>query len=349
MNPLAWTLVGALAVGGTATAAAVAADGTSSATVVRVVDGDTVDVRLDGDVERVRLLNIDAPETVDPNSPVECLGPEASRLVHKTLPPGTPVTLEYDVERTDRYGRTLASISLEDGTMVSTLVAAAGLAVPVTVGANDRFRAPVDKAFAHARAQHLGFFSPEEDCTVPAKVEHVSDATAAVSAGSATPKEYAALKSSTAALSTMLVAKEPGIAIRAMTWNGHGLVDATSTIADARNVLVTYRKHRKPKVEKPKPRTASPSRRPATSAPPQHSRPSPTTRRSSAPPAPRPTTHQPPAPQQPAPQPTTHEPPSPPQTPPPAQETHDPVPPNPDWHCRSYAPGGKTFKYIPCD
>ncbi|HEY4377671.1 MAG TPA: thermonuclease family protein, partial [Acidimicrobiales bacterium] len=47
-------------------------------TVVHVVDGDTVDVAFGGDRERVRLLGIDTPETVKPNTPVQCWGPEAS-------------------------------------------------------------------------------------------------------------------------------------------------------------------------------------------------------------------------------------------------------------------------------
>lgn len=51
---------------------------TTTATVAKVVDGDTIDVRYDGETHRVRLLNVDTPESVDPAKPVECLGPEAS-------------------------------------------------------------------------------------------------------------------------------------------------------------------------------------------------------------------------------------------------------------------------------
>jgi len=45
---------------------------------VRHVDGDTFDVEVDGKPERIRLVNIDTPETKDPQKPVHCLGPEAS-------------------------------------------------------------------------------------------------------------------------------------------------------------------------------------------------------------------------------------------------------------------------------
>src|SRR4051794_17790781 len=63
----------------------------TTATVVKVVDGDTIDVRYDGDTHRVRLLNIDTPETVDPEKPVQCLGPEASDYVKDRLPVGSQV------------------------------------------------------------------------------------------------------------------------------------------------------------------------------------------------------------------------------------------------------------------
>ena len=73
----------------------VAAEGT----VIRVVDGDTVDVRVWGKEVRVRLLNIDTPETVDPQRPKECLGAESTRFTKSMLPPGEVVQLEFDNER----------------------------------------------------------------------------------------------------------------------------------------------------------------------------------------------------------------------------------------------------------
>ncbi|MGX1590594.1 thermonuclease family protein [Glutamicibacter sp. NPDC055491] len=60
--------------------------------VTRVIDGDTVDMTIAGNETRVRLLNIDTPETVDPNKAVECLGPEASEHLESLLQPGTKST-----------------------------------------------------------------------------------------------------------------------------------------------------------------------------------------------------------------------------------------------------------------
>jgi micrococcal nuclease len=84
-------------------------------TVVRVVDGDTIVVRLPTGNETVRLVGIDTPETVKPNTPVECFGPEASARTKRLLPADTEIRLERDVEARDRYGRLLAYVLVPDG------------------------------------------------------------------------------------------------------------------------------------------------------------------------------------------------------------------------------------------
>jgi micrococcal nuclease len=81
-------------------------------TVVRVIDGDTVIVASGSRSEDVRLLGIDTPETVDPQRPVGCYGPQASRYAKRLLT-GRRVTLVYDRELHDRYGRFLAYIYLD--------------------------------------------------------------------------------------------------------------------------------------------------------------------------------------------------------------------------------------------
>jgi micrococcal nuclease len=85
--------------------------GAVSARVVAVVDGDTVDVAWPGHRERVRLLGVDTPETVDPHRPIGCFGPEASAYTHRRLQ-GQPVRLTFDRERRDRYGRLLAYVDV---------------------------------------------------------------------------------------------------------------------------------------------------------------------------------------------------------------------------------------------
>ncbi|MFF0904991.1 UNVERIFIED_CONTAM: thermonuclease family protein [Kocuria sp. CPCC 205316] len=148
------------------------------AVVERVIDGDTVDVQRGGEVVRVRLLNIDTPETKDPNEVVECLGPEATALLEELLPPGTVVGLEYDQERTDSYDRTLAGVFLQDGTLVNAEIARQGLGTPLYIAPNGRFLPPVEEAFAEAEEQQAGLLDPAHGCTIPAQVQQATSALA---------------------------------------------------------------------------------------------------------------------------------------------------------------------------
>ena len=92
----------------------------TGAIVERVVDGDTIHARVNGDDVTVRLIGIDTPETVKPDSPVECFGPEASDYAKEALT-GQSVTLELDSSQgdEDRYGRLLAYVWREapDGSL----------------------------------------------------------------------------------------------------------------------------------------------------------------------------------------------------------------------------------------
>lgn len=82
----------------------------SVASVVRVIDGDTIVVADSGGrILRVRLLGMDTPETVDPRKPIQCYGPQASAYT-KHLLTGRRVTLRYDRVLHDRYGRVLAYV-----------------------------------------------------------------------------------------------------------------------------------------------------------------------------------------------------------------------------------------------
>ncbi|MFQ5454606.1 MAG: thermonuclease family protein [Nitrospirota bacterium] len=83
--------------------------------VIRVIDGDTLEV---AGGERIRLIGVDTPETVHPKKPVEYFGKEASQFTKKMVE-GKKVKLEYDWQRKDKYGRTLAYVYLEDGTFLN--------------------------------------------------------------------------------------------------------------------------------------------------------------------------------------------------------------------------------------
>lgn len=96
-------------------------NGKTNATVTRVVDGDTLEVTMDGKKEDVRLLLIDTPETVHPQKPVEPFGPEASEFVKERLE-GEEVRVEVGVEERDNYGRLLAYVFIGEETIQEKLL-----------------------------------------------------------------------------------------------------------------------------------------------------------------------------------------------------------------------------------
>lgn len=92
-----------------------------NARVMRVIDGDTITVLI-GDAEMtLRLIGVDTPETVAPNQPVGCYGPEASAFTRAALT-GKQVILEQDVSETDRFGRLLRYVWLDGQLFNETLV-----------------------------------------------------------------------------------------------------------------------------------------------------------------------------------------------------------------------------------
>jgi micrococcal nuclease len=110
---------------------------TATAYVTRVVDGDTIEVQLDGAEEDVRYIGVDTPETVKPDTPVQCFGPQASGFNHR-LVEHERVRLVFDEERRDVYGRLLAYIYL-DGRFVNAELVRRGLARTLTIPPNDHF------------------------------------------------------------------------------------------------------------------------------------------------------------------------------------------------------------------
>ncbi len=128
--------------------------GPVSARVTHVVDGDTIDVTLaDGDDETVRYIGIDTPETVKPGTPVQCGGPQAHE-VNDRLVYGKTVTLRFDAERRDVYGRLLAYVYLprpgRRPLFVNGELARRGLARTLTIPPNDSFAALFDRLATRA-------------------------------------------------------------------------------------------------------------------------------------------------------------------------------------------------------
>jgi micrococcal nuclease len=142
------------------------------ATVTRVVDGDTVEVTVTGrqtgpgaglaEVGRrydVRLIGIDTPESVDPNSPVECFGREASRAIAAFLE-GSEVRLIDDVENTDGYDRLLRYVYVDEE-MANARLVANGYAHAYTYPPNVRHSDLFLNLQSAARRANKGLWAPD--------------------------------------------------------------------------------------------------------------------------------------------------------------------------------------------
>lgn len=128
--------------------------------VTKIVDGDTVDVLIDNKIERIRLIGIDAPETVDPDSPVECYGPEATNKL-KQLLSNQKVYLENDLSQSDRdkYNRLLRYVFL-DKTNINEEMIKYGFAREYTYLKNDyKYKKEFVEAQMWSKIHHFGLWS----------------------------------------------------------------------------------------------------------------------------------------------------------------------------------------------
>ena len=132
----------------------------ANAVVERVVDGDTIVARIGGRSETVRLIGVDAPESVAPTRPVQCYGREASLFLADMLPAGTGISLVRDVEARDVYDRLLGYIvRTSDGLFVNLELVAAGYAAVLNYPPNDHYADALDRAQAEAVVSGLGLWS----------------------------------------------------------------------------------------------------------------------------------------------------------------------------------------------
>ena len=134
--------------------------GLPQGTVRAVVDGDTLDVEVAGEVSRVRMIGVDTPETVRPNTPVECFGREASDF-SKQLLAGQAVLLEEDPSQDsrDRYGRLLRFVWLADGRMANYELVAQGYAYEYTYDQAYQYQAEFKAAQQAAQQSGRGLWA----------------------------------------------------------------------------------------------------------------------------------------------------------------------------------------------
>lgn len=128
--------------------------------VIKVVDGDTISVSMNGKTETLRLIGINTPETVDPRKPVECFGKEASNKA-KSLLEGQNVRLEADSSQgeRDKYDRLLRYVFLLDGTLFNKTMIQQGYAYEYTYNTPYKYQAEFKQTELEARTAKRGLWA----------------------------------------------------------------------------------------------------------------------------------------------------------------------------------------------
>ncbi len=140
-------------------------------TVIRIVDGDTLKVRYWGKEESIRLIGIDTPESrVNKKTKrdakrsgqdiktIVAMGKRATEYVESLVKPGDLITIEFDVQQRDRYGRLLGYVFLSNGKMLNEEIVKAGYANVMTIPPNVKYKDRFLRAYREARESKRGLW-----------------------------------------------------------------------------------------------------------------------------------------------------------------------------------------------
>jgi len=150
---------------------AAAAKKLPEAQVIKVLDGDTFRVKMDGKTIRIRLIGIDTPESTSNQkswrdakrqkkelSTILGYGEEAAEFVRQIVKPGDSLYFEYDVTRYDKYGRLLVYAYLPGGKMINEFIIESGYAYPLTIPPNVKYKDRFDEGYRKARSTQSGLW-----------------------------------------------------------------------------------------------------------------------------------------------------------------------------------------------
>jgi micrococcal nuclease len=128
--------------------------------IIKVVDGDTLNIDMDEKSQTIRLIGLNTPETVDPRKPVECFGKEASKKATELLS-GKKVRIEKDDSQGDydKYQRLLAYVFLEDGTNFNKWMIENGYGYEYTYDLPYKYQQEFKSAQEQAKSQKRGLWA----------------------------------------------------------------------------------------------------------------------------------------------------------------------------------------------
>lgn len=128
--------------------------------VVRVIDGDTFIIKYNGEERRVRLLGVDTPESVHPKKEKNVPEGKIASDYTKELLKNKKVSIEFDVEEEDRYGRLLCYVYI-DGEMLNKKLLEKGYAKVMIVGKNRKFAKEFREIEKNAKENKIGFWDKD--------------------------------------------------------------------------------------------------------------------------------------------------------------------------------------------
>ena len=142
-------------------------------TVTRIIDGDMIQVLYGGREKRVRLIGIDAPESRvnrktkkdkyanmaehDLETIIE-MGKEAKAYVNGLVKRGDMITIEFDVQEMDKYGRLLGYVYLSNGKMLNEEIVKSGYANVMTMPPNVKYKDRFMEAYQEAEEDKRGLW-----------------------------------------------------------------------------------------------------------------------------------------------------------------------------------------------
>ncbi len=127
--------------------------------IVKIVDGDTLKLDIDGEKKNVRLIGVDTPESVHPDKTKNVPeGKEASDHTKELLSDITEVYLVYGTEPADRYGRPLCYVYLPDGTMLNRKIIEDGYGKVLIIGKNKEYKEEFNALQEEAKAEGRGLW-----------------------------------------------------------------------------------------------------------------------------------------------------------------------------------------------
>ncbi len=143
-------------------------------TVVRVVDGDTLKIRYWGKEESIRLIGIDTPESrVNKKAKrdakrsgqdietITAMGKRATEYVENLVKPGDLISIEFDAQQRDRYGRLLGYVYLSNGKMLNEEIVKAGYANVMTIPPDVKYQDRFLRAYKEARERKRGLWNED--------------------------------------------------------------------------------------------------------------------------------------------------------------------------------------------